>query len=146
MPDQMTDIPHTRVDRYLSRVLHMLTAGLLMGATFAPYIYKEPTSVVSKWIPIGAVVISALTGLYNADAAKPGRFGANAFRYRALVYGGKSLILLLCTPLTAKLVPTEVAQGIQLGASLSLVAIGSYLKYYREENIIRLASAGTKTS
>eukprot|EP00009_Paramoeba_aestuarina_P008657 CAMPEP_0201520936 /NCGR_PEP_ID=MMETSP0161_2-20130828/13435_1 /ASSEMBLY_ACC=CAM_ASM_000251 /TAXON_ID=180227 /ORGANISM="Neoparamoeba aestuarina, Strain SoJaBio B1-5/56/2" /LENGTH=144 /DNA_ID=CAMNT_0047919469 /DNA_START=13 /DNA_END=447 /DNA_ORIENTATION=+ len=131
---ELSAVPHTRPDYYLSRVVHIVTGCLLFSSACAPYIYKEQPEFIAKWIPIGAVALSLFSGLYNAGAARPSRWGGGAKRYRVLVYGAKISLILMCTPLTQKFFPSEIANGIQLGAVSSLVLIGSYLRFYREEN------------
>eukprot|EP01125_Pyxidicula_operculata_P016271 TRINITY_DN5577_c0_g1_i1.p1 TRINITY_DN5577_c0_g1~~TRINITY_DN5577_c0_g1_i1.p1 ORF type:complete len:131 (+),score=28.09 TRINITY_DN5577_c0_g1_i1:148-540(+) len=124
------DFP-TRVDYFVSRVLHMLSAGLLVGTAAVPFLYRNAEVQYPRSFMIWALVVIA-TGLYNAQALQPSRMGSNANVWRFIVYGLKIGMTILMSPLLDK-IAGDFAPHARLGLSVAAVASGSYCRYYREK-------------
>jgi len=136
----MDSIFNTRADYFLSRFLHMLSAGLLIGTAAVPLLYKHAELVYPKFFMIAAAVV-AFTGLYNASVLQPGRMKEAATLYRIVVYAGKGSLLALMSPLLDKLFPGPDVSMARFGIVVLSVALGTWCRYYREKNTPPRSSA-----
>ena len=130
-----------RIDYYISRVVHLLLAGFLLALCLIPLIVARDdppsSSPVLLLLPKGTTallaVLTLLSGLYNAGAARPSRLGGAARRYRFVVYVGKVVLLVGMTPLAERVVSSEHVASVRFCMAVMAVMAGSYARYYREE-------------
>lgn len=118
----------------VSRATHMVCGAITACVALGPYIFKS-AELQSVAVPIVSAGLMVLTGLFNAGALKPGKkMGARANPWRVIVYGGKGVMLLACTPLADKVVGKENAVAVRAFAVVASIALGTAAKFYREEN------------
>jgi len=115
----------------VSRILHMLSSGLLLGGSVVPFLYRGSEALYPKFFAITAVV-SVITGMYNAHVLQPARMKEKAATWRTLIYGGKMVIVILTTPLLEK-VAGAMAPELRLGLVVLAFIWGTYCRFYREK-------------
>jgi hypothetical protein len=91
---------------FLSRVIHLLSSGLLLGATVYPFLYvgnpEAKTSYARLLSPVCAL-LSLGTGVFNAVSLRPKqKMGDKVGPWRMVVYGLKTTLLVACTPLLVR--------------------------------------------
>ena len=128
---------------FCSRVIHLLTAGLMLSACIIPLLYSLKGEPAFAWVrlitPIGAGV-SLLTGLYNAGAVQPSKMQGRAGLWRLAVYGLKGFLLVACTPLldralaSAGLTDKPTIDLTRLACVVLMFVVASWSRYYREEH------------
>jgi len=121
----------TSLPVFVSRILHMISSGLLLGGCAVPFLYRGAETLYPKLFAITAVV-SVVTGLYNAHALQPARMKEKASTWRTVVYGGKMAIVILTTPLLEK-IAGAIAPEIRLGLVVFAFILGTYCRFYREK-------------
>lgn len=124
---------NTRPQFFISRVLHMLSTSLLVGTSAVPFLYKNAELVFPKFFMIAALV-ATLSGFYNAHALQPARMKEAGNLYRIVIYFGKTLLLVLLSPLLDKIFPAPTVHTARFAIVVLAVAIGSWSRYYREKN------------
>jgi len=124
---------NTRPEFFVSRFLHMLSTGLLVGTSAVPFLYKNAELAQPKFFMIAAA-IAAVTGFFNAHALQPARMKEAGKLYRLLIYFGKTLLLILLSPLLEKLLEKETAALARFMLVALSVAVGTWSRYYREKH------------
>ncbi len=90
---------------FLSRVLHLLSSGLLLGVTVYPFLYvgNEAKTPHARWVSPVCAVLSLCTGVFNAIVLRPKqKMGDKVGPWRMAVYGLKTSLLVACTPLLVR--------------------------------------------
>jgi len=124
---------NTRPELFVSRFLHMLSTGVLVGTSAVPFLYKNAELVQPKFF-MYAAAIAIITGFFNAHALQPARMKEAGKLYRLLIYFGKMLLLILLSPLLEKLLPIETVAVARFVIVALEVAIGTWCRYYREKH------------
>jgi len=77
--------PHT----YISRVVHLVSAGLLIGGTSVPYLYESKPVLTYRYVYMIAAILAFITGLINAHILQPAKMQEKATTWRIVIYGLK---------------------------------------------------------
>eukprot|EP01114_Cavostelium_apophysatum_P013644 TRINITY_DN3348_c0_g1_i1.p1 TRINITY_DN3348_c0_g1~~TRINITY_DN3348_c0_g1_i1.p1 ORF type:complete len:134 (-),score=9.85 TRINITY_DN3348_c0_g1_i1:151-552(-) len=125
------------VDRYLSRVFHILASFVLGGAAFVKFFSTNHTLTLSfsKWVIPFSILVVLATGIYNIVLLRPKEtMGAKRTFWVNLMYAKGVLLFLI--PISMFLFGKDSYQTVinDFILAVILVMIGSYARFYREEN------------
>jgi len=134
---------NTRVDIFSSRLLHILGGSLLVGTSAVSLLYRSAELLYPKFFIFASVVV-LMSGMYNVHALQIGaKLGDAAGVYRMVAYGGKIVLLMLLSPLLDKVLPTFInVHWARFLITVLTVALGTWLRYYREKNTKDVSRAG----
>jgi len=99
-----------------------------------PLLYKSPEILYPKFVIFASGVVF-LTGLYNAHCLQISKLKDAATLYRLVVYAGKIGLLALLSPILERMVPASVdVPTVRFFIVTLTVALGTWLRYYREKH------------